>query len=287
MAQDSDQMKYLTPPEPILTVHLYPIIEEHLIELLGSLAPEEWESQTIVPNWTIKDIAAHLLDTELRRLSGGRDGYVSIKPDIRSNADLVKFINGMNSDGVAMYRRLSPRVLTSLMELVSKEAAEYLQSLDPFAWASFGVSWAGEEKSLNWFDIAREYTERWHHQQQIRLAVSRPGIMTPELYYPVLDCFMRALPFTYRDVQASSGSLLQVRVSGDCGGDWFLVRDNDRWQLSATAAGDLIAKVTIPQEIAWRVFTKGIDRSSAERQSIVEGEADIGNYIFSMISIVG
>src|SRR5688572_32295034 len=45
------------------------------------------------------------------------------------------------------------------------------------------------------FDTAREFTERWHHQQQIRLATNRPGIMTRELYYPVLDCFMRALPF--------------------------------------------------------------------------------------------
>ena len=63
----------------------------------------------------------------------------------------------------------------------------------------FPVSWAGEQESANWFDIAREFTERWHHQQQIRLAVEKPGIMTREFYYPVLDCFMRALPYSYRD----------------------------------------------------------------------------------------
>ena len=55
----------------------------------------------------------------------------------------------------------------------------------------FPVSWAGEEESANWFDTAREFTERWHHQQQIRLAVDKPGIMTREFYFPVLDCFMR------------------------------------------------------------------------------------------------
>jgi len=40
----------------------------------------------------------------------------------------------------------------------------------------------------------RELTERWHHQQQIRQATGRAGIMTPELYHPALDCFMRRLP---------------------------------------------------------------------------------------------
>ena len=34
---------------------------------------------------------------------------------------------------------------------------------------------AGEAVSANWFDVAREFTERWHHQQQIRLAIGGPA----------------------------------------------------------------------------------------------------------------
>ena len=74
-----------------------------------------------------------------------------------------------------MYGRLSPAVLISMMEVASREYAEFHQALDPMAEAEFSVSWAGEEKSLNWFDTARELTERWHHQQQIRLATNRPA----------------------------------------------------------------------------------------------------------------
>ena len=121
-------------------------------------------------------------------------------PQIDASFDLVAFINRLNQEGVTIYGRLSPPVLISLMELASRESVAYHQSLDPFAPAKFGVSWAGEESSLNWFDTARELTERWHHQQQIRLAVNRPGILTQELYHPVLDCFMRALPYTYREI---------------------------------------------------------------------------------------
>ncbi len=157
-------------------------------------------------------------------------------PQIRSPEDLVAFVNRLNREGVEMYRRLSPPVLISLMDVASRESAAFHQSLDPMADAGFAVSWAGDETSPNWFDTARELTERWHHQQQIRLATSRPGIMTPELYHPVLDCFMRALPYQYRDQQGEAGTYLRINVSGDCGGSWYLSRDDDRWRLDRIAS---------------------------------------------------
>ena len=186
-----------------------------------------------------------------------------------------------------LYRRLSPAVLLSLMNLASRESAEYHASLDPFSPAAFAVSWAGEETSLNWFDTAREYTERWHHQQQIRLAAGRPGIMTPELYHPVLDCFLRALPYTYRNVPADPGTVLEFVISGDCGGAWWLHRDVECWRLVDRARGDVTSKVTIPQEVAWRIFTKGIDPVSAAAQTNVVGNEDLGLHILKMKAIVG
>jgi len=60
---------------PILTDHLFTKIEEMLIAILRSLTADDWERQTIAPKWKVKDVAAHLLDTERRKLSLGRDGY--------------------------------------------------------------------------------------------------------------------------------------------------------------------------------------------------------------------
>ena len=160
-------------PEPLLTAHLFPALDARLIDLLRSLAPDDWERQTIAPRWKVKDVAAHLLDTQLRKLSFGRDGYTAASD--RGDRDLVSFIDRLNAEGVTVYRRLSPPVLIAWMEQTSREAASYYASLDPFAPARFGVSWAGESVSANWFDIARELTERWHHQQQIRLALAEPA----------------------------------------------------------------------------------------------------------------
>ncbi len=162
--------RQIEPLKPILTAHLFPKLDGMLIELLRSLAPEDWEKQTVSPKWKVKDVAAHLLDTPLRGISIGRDSYVAESPRIDSPADLAAFINRLNEEGVSLYRRLSPAVLISLMEVATNLLAEYHAARDPHAQAPLGVSWAGEDKSANWFDTAREFTERWHHQQQIRLA---------------------------------------------------------------------------------------------------------------------
>jgi uncharacterized protein (TIGR03083 family) len=272
------------PLGPILKAHLYSRIEEHLIVLLRSLSADEWRLPTLAPRWSVKDVASHLLDTQLRRLAVCRD-EAPIVP--LSSSDLVTGINDLNAQGVAFLGRLSPALLSSLMEIASRECAAYLQSLDPFGPARFAVSWAGEEASPNWFDVARELTERWHHQQQIRLATGRPGIMTPELYHPVLDCFMRALPFTYRSATAPQGACVRLNVSGDCGGSWYLYRKTDGWMLTAAAAGEQIAEATIPQEIAWRVFTKGIEPADALAQCAFGGEAALARHILGTIAIVG
>jgi hypothetical protein len=272
---------------PIFTAHLFPKIENLLIELLDSLEGDEWEKQTLAPCWKVKDVAAHLLDTQLRKLSLVRDNYVSEIPIISCQEDFVSFINALNHQGVLTYRRLSPKILVMLMKLASKESSDYHASLDPFAKATFAVSWAGEEESLNWFDTAREFTERWHHQQQIRLATDKPGIITRELYFPVLDTFMRALPFHYSNIQAQDNSLVQFTISGNCGGVWYLYKDRLIWSLIAQEIGEKIAEVDIPQEIAWRIFTKGIDKEIAFSKISFGGDKEIGSHVLSMLSIVG
>jgi uncharacterized protein (TIGR03083 family) len=296
-------MADVTTPGPILTAHLFPELDRRLVELLRALTPEDWRRPTIVPRWTIKDVAAHLLDTQLRRLSIDRDGCAPAPaPAIASDRDLVAFIDRMNAEGVAVYGRLSPPLLIAWIERTSIEAARYFASLDPFAPAAFGVSWAGEAVSPTWFDVARELTERWHHQQQIRLAVhegaasasnpsavaarSLSAIMTPELYGPVLDCFMRALPFHYRTMPAPAGTGVTIVVTGDCGGEWHLYH-GDRWVLATAPAGAIAATVAIPQDIAWRLFTKGIPREQARAQVRVTGDAALGGHVLDMLAIVG
>jgi uncharacterized protein (TIGR03083 family) len=275
------------PLQPIFTAQLFPALEAKLIELLRSLAPEDWEKQTLAPKWKVGDVAAHLLDTQTRKLAAARHGYKPESSKKLSPEKLVALINTLNAEGVRQHGQISTDELIARMEDASRLSAEYHQALDPFGRAMFPVSWAGEEESLNWFDTAREFTERWHHQQQIRLAVNKPGIMTREFYFPVLDCFMRGLPYAYRNVPAPSGSLALFSISGECGGTWFLFRDGGDWKLIASLAGEKISETTIPQEIAWRIFTKGVTFEEARAQVRVTGDETACLQILKMVSIVG
>jgi uncharacterized protein (TIGR03083 family) len=272
--------------DPILCAPLLRRVDAQLIDLLLSLAPDEWQWQTIVPRWKVRDIAAHLLDTALRKLSVVRDDCAVETVEIRSYQDVVALVNRLNREGVTVCRRLSPPVLIDLMKVACQQSADFHESLDPFAPAAFAVSWAGEDKSLNWFDTARELTERWHHQQQIRLATQRPGIMTPDLYHPVLDCFLRGLPHAFRNVNAQSGATLLVEISGECGGEWFLSRGPAFWRLVKEFTGDVASRVTIPQALAWRLFTKGIDHDSARAQIQIDGDQELGEKVLDLTAIV-
>jgi hypothetical protein len=98
---------------------------------------------------------------------------------------------------------------------------------------------------------------------------------------------MRALPYQYRDQKAETGTYVRINVSGDCGGSWYLSRDDDRWRLIESPRGRQLAEVTIPQEIAWRIFTKGIDRDGANAETTVSGDRVLGLHVLRMVSIIG
>jgi hypothetical protein len=192
----------------------------------------------------------------------------------------------LNADWVKAAKRISPSILIQLLEETNKEVCEFLKSVDPFAPAVFSVAWAGEEQSLNWFDIAREYTERWHHQQQIRLAVNKPGILTYRLYFPVLDTFMRALPHAYRNTKVTEDTLVQLTIIGEANGSWFLKYTHSQWRLIAEKSGLPTTLVTIPSQIVWQLSTKGMNKQEASQYITIEGDQSLTDPILQMITVM-
>lgn len=276
--------------EPIFTIDLFPKLDAKLIELLNSLSAQDWEKQTLAPLWNVKDIASHLLDGNLRTLSMLRDDYFGEKSEnIQSYQDLIDYLNRLNADWVKAMKRISPSILITMLEQTGKEYHTFLQTLQPFEKSEFSVAWAGESESANWFHIAREYTEKWHHQQQIRFAISQTQpLYSQELYFPYLETSMRALPHHYRDVLANPNEIIHFHITGDGGGDWFLIFDGVKWHLLQENENQNapIAKVQIEGKIAWRVFTKGISKQEAEKYVQITGNQAIGEKIFTMLAVM-
>ena len=276
-------------PLPILVADLFPPLDNHLLALLRGLTPGDWDHATVCAGWSVKDVAGHLLDTATRRLSFGRDGHVppGPPPDLGTHARVGAFVNAANRAGVEFYRSVSPRHLIDLMEVAAARLHEHFRTLDPYADAAFPVSWAGESRSFIWFDVAREFTERWHHQQQIRDAVGAEPITTREFLHPVLDTFMRALPHASRDVQAPDGTLWKVEVTGPAADAWFLHRETGAWRLHADVSQAPDATASLAGDDAWRLFTKGFDRSGQRPAVRIEGDPAIDDVIRAMRCIVG
>lgn len=201
---------------PILVADLFPPLLESLLALLSSLTDEEWDRPVFAPGWTVKDVALHLLGNDVGMLSGGRDGFVtSDVPGERWN-DLVDWLNRRNDLWVVATRRMSCRLLCDLLQFTGEQVNSYFASLDLYSIGG-AVSWAGPEPAPVWLDVAREYTERWHHQQHIRDAAGKPGLMEPRFLAPVLDAFVRALPYTYRNVEARRGTVIALSITGSAG----------------------------------------------------------------------
>lgn len=277
----------LRPVEPIETIELFPPLHAELIALLRQLAPEDWFKPTPAAGWSVKDMVAHLLDTDMRRLASQRDHHRVMPPTpITDHASLVAYLNQLNAEWVVAAQRISPRLLTEWLAIIGPQVYELFKPLDPLAETGIGVGWAGETRSANWFDIAREYTEKWHHQQHIREAVGAPLLNERRWLHPALDTFVRGLPHTYRDIPAPDGTQVVVAITGDAGGDWTLVRQAQHWHLYRGAAAEPAALVRIDQDAAWRLFTKGLTSAEARQGATIEGDQQLGSQLLLLLAIM-
>ena len=276
------------PLSPVDATKLFREVDEALIPLLRSLEPDDWDKPA-VGSWAVRDVVAHLLDGAVRRLSLDRDRHHPPPPehDLADYQGLVDYLNELNATWVAAAGRLSPQVIIDLLAHIDPQVADYFDSLDGEATASFPVSWAGETDSKVWMDVAREFTERWHHQQQIREAVGAPPLDDERFVRPLLETFVRALPRAYADTEATEGAVVLVEITDFDALAWVLVRTDDEWTLAEKPAElEPDATIRIPSNIAWRLFIKGISAEAARNYTEFGGEARLTAPFFKGLAVM-
>jgi uncharacterized protein (TIGR03083 family) len=278
----------LEQPVPLDTRALFRPVSTSLVTLLRGLRQEHWESPTVAGQWVVRDVVAHLLDTTLRRLSFHRDGMVPPPPSraIASERDFVDFINELNAQWVRSAKRLSPRVLTDLYERAGREAADWYESLPLEAPALFPVSWAGEHESMGWFDLGREFTELWHHQQQIRMAVGAKALADPRYLAAVIDVAVRGLPHAFRHVAAEPGLTVAIDISGASGGAWTLSRDENRWTLWRGEPPSPTSRLRLDDDTAWKLLFNALSEAEAAHSVRFEGRAELGRALLRARSVI-
>jgi hypothetical protein len=242
----------------------------------------------VCPGWTVKEIELHLLGDDLGYLAGKRDRFSNpffSDKEMQQWESLVHNINEANELWVKATQRLSPKLLSDLLAWTGTQMYAYLQSLDQMA-INGVVSWAGPASAPVWLDTAREYTERWLHQQHIRDAVKKPGLKGRQFLHPVLDTFVRALPYTFKDVPVADTAAIQFVVTGEAGDTWYLVGKANTWSLYTMVELQPTTIVTMDQETCWRRFTKGLSKEQARAHTTIEGDVRPGERILDTVSII-
>lgn len=267
---------------------LFRPVSAALVELLNELPAPGWDIATVAGSWTVRDVVAHLIDLTLRRLSFHRDGMSPPPPaqPIRSAQDFVAFINKLNADWVVAARRLSPRVLTDQFARASTELADWFEALPLEAPALFSVSWAGESTSEGWFDVGREFTELWHHQQQIRLAVGAPSLEDPRYLRAVIEIALRGLRHAYRDVETRVGDTIALDISGPSGGRWTVRRDEGRWTVLEGEAPDARTSVRMSDDTTWKLLFNALGRADVQRSIHIEGDQSLAVPLLRARSVI-
>jgi hypothetical protein len=273
-------MPVLAPLPPLDTAPLFSELHAELLALLRALNPADWEQPTVAGAWRVRDVAAHLLDGELRTLAAHRDGHaLPAEGPVVTYDDVVRLIQRLNAGGVAFGTRLSPRLLTDLLDVTGRWMSTFVTALDPDAPALFAVAWAGESQSDNRFDTAREYTERWHHQMQIREGVGARGepsvLLAPKYLVPLLETSVRVLPHAYRAVAAAEGTTVTLRVVADPPRGWTLRREAADWRVYRGEATRPTARVSSEPDALWRLFFNALPVGKAPQAFAVEGPQEL------------
>jgi uncharacterized protein (TIGR03083 family) len=254
-----------------------------LLRLVRELDPDEWELPTAAAPWVVRDVVAHLLGDDLGRLARTRDGHSLVHP--RAGEALPTFLHRINDEWVHATRRLSPRVLVDQLEATSSQVLAMWWDLDLDA-VGGEVTWAGPDPAPVWLDCARDFTEYWVHQQQIRDATGRSDPRGPGVVHTVLDTFLRAVPHTVAAQPRPDGATLAVEVGGAGGGRWTWRCEGGRWRWAQHADPPTTIVAFPDPDPLWRLCTRMIEPDEARRRVSLSGDEELAAAMLRIVSII-
>jgi hypothetical protein len=141
----------IRPTDPIIVTDLYPDMRRTGVAMLRSLEDEAWRSPTVCGDWSVHDVALHILGGLQANLSRRRDGHAGnfgeFTPefeDMNDDRRLVATLNAWNEAWVRAARRVSPVLTTDLINGAGRRFEEYIRQLDVMEIGD-AVAWAGPD----------------------------------------------------------------------------------------------------------------------------------------------
>jgi uncharacterized protein (TIGR03083 family) len=180
---------------------------DDLLELLPSLADDDWSKDTDLPGWRVRDVAAHLA-----HLESVLAGFDAGPPPARAGGTSPS--SDYTQSGVDARADRSPEELIDELRRSVEARTERLHDLpDPSAKPDItpgGVDWTWETMLRN------RAIDIWSHEQDIRRAVGRPGNLGSGGAQVTTRSFAAGMPFVLgKRVAPPPGTSVVWRITGE------------------------------------------------------------------------
>jgi hypothetical protein len=95
---------------------------------------------------------------------------------------------------------------------------------------------------------------------------------------------MRALPYHFTKIKVEHGACVIVMITGEAGGTWRIINDG-HWQFTDEIRNADVS-ITIHQDHAWKLLTKGLSLEEATAVTQIIGDLHLGKHFLRMLSVM-
>lgn len=178
-------------------------------QLLADIPAGQWAAPTSLPGWSVQDVVAHMVGTELS-LTGEKP---PADDSVRELPHVHNAIGATNERWVRLLRPESPAEVHRRFREITATRAEALAAMseEDFlapSWTPVGHGTYGRFMQIRVFDC-------WMHEQDIRHALDRPGNESGPGADASIDEVTAALGYVVgKKAQAPQGSSITMELDG-------------------------------------------------------------------------
>jgi len=250
-----------------------------LAQLLGELSEAEWLRPTALPGWSVKDVAAHVIGTELT-LTG--QASPPLAEETRAQPHIRNDIGAINEAWVESFRtRSASEVVEELRSVTTRRRAELeamtQEAFDADSWTPAGPGSYGRFMQIRVYDC-------WIHEQDIRAGLGRPGHQSGPCAEQSLDEVARALGYIVgKKAGAPQGASATIEVDGPTRRSLHVSVDG-RATLVPSLAGPATTVVRMPFGLFMAMASGRIPADPATGEVTITGDPELGARIVSSLN---
>ncbi len=166
----------MTSARPVTTLDKSAVLEglfaewDAIIAMADGLSDTQWQAQTPLPGWTVRDVVAHVIGTE-SMLQGVGTPEADI--DVSTLKHVRNDVGVLNERWVRKLRGISVADLLDKLRTTTDQRREALSALTDDAWNQITATPAGPD-TYGRFMRVRAF-DCWMHEHDIRDALDRPA----------------------------------------------------------------------------------------------------------------